>query len=84
VLFKVTSDIPKSIVFKMGRSRIGRVKLTCRITPAAKKKLAAEADKIQSAKPLYGELISRLIARCPYEFWEQITKDLPMKSGKRR
>jgi len=68
----------------MGRTKIGRVKLTCRITPKAKEKLAMQAAKIKSAKPLYGELISLLIAHCSDQCWEQITKDLPMKSGKRR
>jgi hypothetical protein len=63
----------------MGRLKRSRVKLTCRLWPEAKKKLAAQAGKLQSGKPLYGELISRLIARCPNEFWEQITNDLPKR-----
>jgi len=68
----------------MGRTKIGRVKLTCRITPKAMEKLAKEAARIKSAKPRYGELLSRLIQRCSDQFWAQITEDLPLKSGKQR
>jgi hypothetical protein len=80
----VTSDIFRAIPSENGQNKIGRVKLTCRITPNAKKKLAQEAARIKSAKPPYGELISPLIQNCSDQCWAQITENLPLKSGKPR
>jgi hypothetical protein len=73
----------------MGRSKKGYVKLTCRVLPQAKKKLAKEAANIQSARPPYGQLISRLILNCSDYGWAQIMEDLIMqdftlKSGNHR
>jgi hypothetical protein len=68
----------------MGRTKEGRVKLTCRITPNAKKKLTKEAAKIKSTKPPYGKLISHLIQNCSDQGWAQIMQHFSLKSGNHR
>jgi hypothetical protein len=75
---------PHATVSKMGRSKKGYVKLTCRIWPEAKKKLAKEAANIKSARPLYGQLISRLIHNCSDHGWAEIMQNFPLKSGNHR
>jgi hypothetical protein len=80
----MTSYISRVVSSEMGRTKKGHVKLTCRIWPEAKKKLAKEAANIKSSKPPYGQLISRLIQNCSDHGWAEIMQDFTLKAGNHR
>ena len=56
----------------MGRTKIGRIKLTCRITPKAMDRLKDKVVYCRAKKPPYGEIVSRLISLCPPRLTEAL------------
>jgi hypothetical protein len=59
----------------MGRTKIGRVKLSCRITPKAMAILQNEASDGPGKKPPIGELLSAVISTYRPADWNRIKKE---------
>lgn len=71
---KLVSISDVTYVAGMGRTKIGRVKLSCRITPKALARLQHEASDGPGKKPPIGELLSAIISTYSDSNWMWIKR----------